>query len=79
VFDGPRHATFLKLPVNYPRLNAWPEWYVVADGTRYQVEDGETGARSIINAEDLRDGLPVAMVAGTEQVMRVCPTIGSAY
>lgn len=79
VFDGPRHATFLKLPVNYPRLNAWPEWFVVADGTRYQVEDGETGARSMINAEDLRDGLPVALVAGTEQVLRVCPTIGSAH
>ena len=25
VFDQPRHAAFLKLPVNYPRLNAWPE------------------------------------------------------
>ena len=76
VFDQPRHATFLKLPVNYPRLNAWPEWFGVADGTPYQLEDPGTGAVSIIGAAELRDGFPVALAAGTEQQLRVCPTTG---
>jgi hypothetical protein len=35
VFDEPRHATYLRLPMNYPRLNAWPEWYAVDAQTSY--------------------------------------------
>jgi hypothetical protein len=76
VFDGPRHANFLKLPVNYPRLNAWPEWFVAGDGLRYQLEDMQTGLVSGVSAAALRDGLPVALAGGTEQRLRVCTAAG---
>ena len=29
VFDHARHRTNMKLPMDYPRINQFPEWYTV--------------------------------------------------
>ena len=78
VFDEPRHATHLLLPMNYPRLNAWPEWFVVEHGAWYQIEHMGTGAISLVSAADLRAGLPLGLAAGAEQQLRLCPGTASA-
>ena len=38
-FDTPRHRLHLNLPLDYARLNKWPEWFVVDDAGQYRVED----------------------------------------
>lgn len=76
VFDRPRHAAHLHLPLNYPRLNEWPEWFTVQEGASYRVEDILTGRASIFGAPALIDGLPLALTAGAEQQFRVCPAHG---
>jgi hypothetical protein len=76
VFDRPRHATNLRLPLNYPRLNEWPEWFAVQAGASYHVEDVLTGRASIVDAAVLSDGLPLALTAGTEQHVSICPAHG---
>jgi hypothetical protein len=73
IFDEPRHAAALRLPVNYPRLNAWPEWFVVEQSARYRLENVMTSEISVVDAEDLRAGLPVSLTAGAEQQLSVCP------
>ena len=53
-FDLPRHAEYLHLPADYPRLNQFPEWFPVPQNSIYETESGERipGAR-------LREGLEV--------------------
>jgi hypothetical protein len=72
VFDEARHATYLHLPVNHPRLNEWPEWFVAEDGARYLVEDLMHSTVSMRDAVDMHAGLPIEMVAGAEHRLRVC-------
>ena len=40
-FDYPRHRDHLHLPINYPRLNEWPEWFTVEHDRRYEVRIGD--------------------------------------
>lgn len=41
LFDQPRHKTHLNLPVNYPRLNEFPEWFVLDSHASYEVRVGK--------------------------------------
>jgi hypothetical protein len=40
-FDRPRHKEFWKLPFDYPRLNSWPEWFVVESDHMYRTTSNE--------------------------------------
>lgn len=73
VFDRPRHALHLHLPVNYPRLNEWPEWFTVDQGAHYRLVDGVTGEERLVEGAELGAGLPLTLAAGSERVLSVCP------
>ena len=60
--DHPRHRDHLHLPVNYPRLNEWPEWFTVQHDRRYEVRIGETA--SVRLGAELVQGLPLSLRAG---------------
>jgi len=62
-FDAPRHRQHFGLRMNYPRLNEWPEWFVVEADRRYSVTVGAEPAMARIGAE-LQQGLPVQLAAG---------------
>jgi len=36
-FDRPRHRVLMKLPLDYPRINQFPEWYTVEAERAYEV------------------------------------------
>jgi hypothetical protein len=36
-FDVPRHKLYFNMPLNYPRLNEWPEWFTVEMDNLYTV------------------------------------------
>lgn len=61
--DYPRHRDHLHLPLNYPRLNEWPEWFTVEHDRRYEVRIGEAPAVVRLGAE-LVQGLPLSLRAG---------------
>ena len=64
-FDTPRHREIMKLPLDYPRINQFPEWFTVASDGAYQVEvDGVTARRS---AAELRAGLELDLKPGAER------------
>jgi hypothetical protein len=54
-FDVPRHKEWLHLPLDYPRLNQFPEWYTIEEGERYAAE-----GREIYSGAALRKGVPVS-------------------
>jgi hypothetical protein len=69
-FDHPRHRDHLHLPINYPRLNEWPEWFVVEHDRRYEVSVG--GAASFVRlGAELVQGLPLSLRAGETLLIEV--------
>jgi len=63
-FDHPRHRDNFNMPVNYPRLNEFPEWFVCEPDVVYRVKitrkDGQEVVKNLIGA-DLIGGLPLAL------------------
>ncbi|MBI5833622.1 MAG: hypothetical protein HZB16_15080 [Armatimonadetes bacterium] len=70
LFDRPRHSENLHLPVDYPRINQFPEWFTAQRDARYQLDwwDGSGGTRT---GSELVDGLPVTLTAGGERRLSV--------
>jgi len=59
IFDRPRHAEHLKLPLDWPRINQFPEWFVVKAGRTYGVTYVRTDLRRTHSAAEMRQGLSV--------------------
>ncbi|MDO8538804.1 MAG: hypothetical protein Q7S40_00075 [Opitutaceae bacterium] len=66
VFDRPRHAENLRLPIDWPRINQFPEWFVARRGDNYSVA-GVAGPKAARHTgEELQRGIPVRVTAGRE-------------
>ena len=70
-FDEPRHRTHLGLPADYPRLNSWPEWFVVGAGDRCELTDLDTGASRVVLGAQLTAGLPAVVTPDDPLRLRV--------
>jgi hypothetical protein len=44
-FDRPRHSAPMYLPLDYPRINQFPEWFTASPTLRYEVVSGEEPAQ----------------------------------
>ncbi|MBN2506325.1 MAG: hypothetical protein JXQ71_06490 [Verrucomicrobia bacterium] len=73
VFDQPRHRTFLRLPMDYPRINQFPEWFVVDAAQSYRVRDADGAAPQRHSGLRLQRGLPLRLEAGRERRLIVAP------
>ncbi|MHC4678101.1 MAG: FAD-dependent oxidoreductase [Planctomycetota bacterium] len=73
VFDTPRHKTIMKMPLDWPRINQFPEWFTVKDDKLYIVHDLATNSRTSYTAKQLADGIPVALGLSTERRLLVQP------
>ena len=71
-FDIPRHRVHLHLPIDYPRLNQFPEWFTVDVEKQYTVE-GLPGGTKQSSGKQLHDGLTIALDAGRELRLNVAP------
>jgi hypothetical protein len=64
VFDTPRHKANLHLPLDWPRINQFPEWFTVEAQKNYAVADLESGAKTTRTGRQLREGIPLVLGAG---------------
>ena len=71
LFDRPRHREVFNLPMDYPRINQFPEWFTTEKEKSYVIRDVSTGTESKKTGQDLRDGLAVELKAGQEVRLRV--------
>jgi hypothetical protein len=71
IFDSPRHREHLKLPLDYPRLNKWPEWFVAESDAEYRLSGWPGDV--IAKGPELTAGLPVRLISGQQSSLRVCP------
>ena len=58
-FDVPRHRVNMNLPIDYPRINQFPEWFVAEAGKRYEVKDLQNNTTKTYSGEQLAEGIEV--------------------
>jgi len=46
-FDRPRHRDNLHLPLDYPRINQFPEWFTASANRKYEISTGEKPAEIV--------------------------------
>lgn len=68
-FDRPRHRDNLKLPLDYPRINQFPEWFTAKRGERYRVQVAGNSAPRVSGSK-LISGLPLKLTStGTVEIV----------
>jgi hypothetical protein len=70
-FDAPRHRTIWNLPIEYPRVNEAPEWYVVEPESAYLITNLDTGEASLFSGLELAEGLPITLQRSPDNVLRL--------
>ncbi len=71
VFDSPRHKTILNLPIDYPRINQFPEWFVAEAGQEYELVSSKKNLSGNYKAEQLMEGIPVKLKSGEKVVLKI--------
>ena len=71
LFDTPRHKTIMKLPLDWPRINQFPEWFTVEQNKGYIVHDLTSNARKSYTAQQMADGVTISLQAGVPQYLIV--------
>lgn len=71
LFDKPRHKVNMHLPLDYPRINQFPEWFTTDAARRYTVRDLAAGTEKTFSGADLQAGLPVDVKPGVALRLRV--------
>ncbi|MFW6103959.1 MAG: hypothetical protein ACOC59_02715, partial [Bacteroidota bacterium] len=57
VFDYSRHKENMGLPLDYPRINQFPEWFTVDRDKKYQVTRVNENSTKTYQGDELLDGL----------------------
>jgi hypothetical protein len=61
-FGGFLHQTNLNLPMNYPRINQFQEWYPIDPGKLYQVTNVQTNHKEEVTGKKLIEGYRVSIL-----------------
>jgi hypothetical protein len=72
VFDRPRHKEVMRLPLDYPRINQFPEWFTVRAAGRYTLA-GAAGGEQQVTGQEMSDGISIELQPGVEKRMLLKP------
>ena len=64
IFDKPRYKENLNMPIDYPRINQFPEWFTAQKDAKYKVRDLSDGKTASYSGKDLQDGLEIGLNQG---------------
>ncbi|MEK6476369.1 hypothetical protein WJR50_02505 [Catalinimonas sp. 4WD22] len=73
-FDQARHSTSMNLPIDWPRINQFPEWFTVDAEDTYQWIDVQAETSEAVDGESLLEGVPLSLSAGEKKFLIVVPT-----
>jgi hypothetical protein len=71
IFDRPRHKTNMKLPLDWPRINQFPEWFTAESQKTYTVTDLSANSKTNYTGKQLQQGLTITLQPGTEKHLLV--------
>jgi len=63
-FDQKRHKNILNLPVDYPRINQFPEWFTLDPILQYRITASQKNLSGTYIGEQLIEGIEVKLYAG---------------
>ncbi|MDP6849217.1 MAG: glycoside hydrolase family 88 protein, partial [Kiritimatiellia bacterium] len=66
LFDKARHRTNLNLPIDYPRLNQFPEWFVPEIDTTYTIGEVSAEMKEDFSGKQLAEGIPIELGPSVE-------------
>jgi hypothetical protein len=66
VFDRARHRDVLRLPLDYPRINQFPEWFAVDATAGYEITTRGLDRLERVTGSGLLAGIPVTVESGRE-------------
>ena len=64
MFDRKRHSEFMHLPLDWPRINQFPEYFTVEKDKSYQIKRENNKEPLVISGVDLQKGYPVKVRKG---------------
>lgn len=70
-FDAPRHQTIMQMPVDWPRINQFPEWFTVDKSEVYSVISPFKETSIAYSGKQLLEGLKVELKKGTSYVLKI--------
>ncbi|HUW20371.1 MAG TPA: PmoA family protein [Sedimentisphaerales bacterium] len=71
LFDAPRHKTNMKMPLDWPRINQFPEWFTVQSENRYVVHDLKSDSKTYYTGRQLQEGITIDLKPGVESRLMV--------
>ncbi|GAG27004.1 unnamed protein product, partial [marine sediment metagenome] len=77
IFDTPRHKTNMNMPLDWPRINQFPEWFTVQSEKLYTLRDLTLNANKIYTGRQLRQGITIELCPGSERRLLILapPTV----
>jgi hypothetical protein len=73
LFDTPRHETNMKMPLDWPRINQFPQWFTVQREKRYVVHDPTSSTTTTYTGKQLRKGITTNLQPGVGYHLLVSP------
>ena len=67
IFDTPRHKTVMKMPLDWPRLNQFPEWFTVEAEKSYTGHDLTSDSKATLTGKQLHEGITLHLEPGIER------------
>ena len=64
MFDRKRHKEFMHLPLDWPRINQFPEYFTIEKGETLRINIDNSRKTRLIKGEDLQEGLPLKLKKG---------------
>lgn len=71
IFDTPRHQTIMKLPLDWPRINQFPEWFTAKAEKRYELLDLTANTKTNYTGKQLAEGIAIDLDANAEKHLLV--------
>ncbi len=62
--DIERHREYMNLPLDWPRINQFPEYFTVESGKTYLISSDKSRKGTMIGGDELRKGFPVRLRPG---------------
>ena len=71
IFDPIRHKTILNLPVDYPRINQFPEWFTADPQANYRITASDPKLSKTYSGGSLLEGIPIKLRSGERLIITI--------
>jgi hypothetical protein len=71
LFDTPRHRTNMNMPLDWSRINQFPEWFTAEPEKQYVLGNLTDNSRAVYTGKQLQQGITLNLQAGTKHHLQV--------